>query len=95
VEERCDLWNPASSRRPYLFVLSARESASLEKVPNLRVVSEHVYLPASALTFQGLVGGPRPQRLVLAANYETSDPVAETKRKKERKRALRVEGESR
>jgi hypothetical protein len=91
AEQRCDLWNPASSRRPYLLLLQPGELASLSTVPGLRVVSEHSYLPATALTLRGLLEPPQPMRLVLAANYATDDPIAEIKRKRDRRRALRAE----
>ena len=35
------------------------------------------------------VAGVEPQPLALVANFDTDDPVAEVKRKKDRKRALR------
>jgi hypothetical protein len=51
----------------------------------------HRYLPATALTFDGLVAGTSPGEIVLAANYETADPEAERKRKKEYRQMLRRE----
>jgi len=89
VEERCDVWAPASSRAPFLLLLQPEERQSLEAGPGFRVVSEHQALSGRDLTLRGLLRGPRPEGVVLAANFDTDDPVAETKRKKERKRALR------
>jgi hypothetical protein len=88
VEERCDVWAPASSSAPFLLLLQPEERRSLAAVPGFRVVSEHDALSGRDLTLRGLLRGPRPEGVVLAANFDTDDPVAERKRKKERKRAL-------
>ena len=87
VTERCDLWALAASSRPFLLVLGPEESQSL--APQMREIATYRALPATALTFGGLVTGVESQTLTLAANFATDDPVAETKRKKDRKRALR------
>jgi 4-amino-4-deoxy-L-arabinose transferase-like glycosyltransferase len=87
AEEHCALWAPASSPRPYLLLLRAEERAALATA-ELREVARYRGLPATALTLGGLVQGVSPQELVLAANFPTDDPVAEQKRKKDRKRAL-------
>jgi hypothetical protein len=92
AEERCDLWAPASSRHPYLLLVRPEEQLALATA-NLREVARYRGLPATALTLGGLVQGVAPQELVLAANFPTDDPVAEVKRKKDRKRALAAEGE--
>ena len=89
VEERCDLWALAASSHPFLLVLGPEEALSLARVPQVREVATYRALPATALTFGGLVAGVEPQPLALAANFDTDDPVAEVKRKKDRKRALR------
>ncbi len=92
AEERCDLWPRAASREPYLMLLGPEERASFRAIPGYREVSVHRYLPATALTFDGLVlERPLPGEVVLAANYATADPEAERKRKKERRRMLRRE----
>jgi 4-amino-4-deoxy-L-arabinose transferase-like glycosyltransferase len=88
AEERCDLWALATSDLPRLLLLTPDERASLAAVPALRDVAEYDALPATALTLRGLVAGVSPERVILAANYATNDPVAEWKRKKDRKRAL-------
>ena len=85
VEERCDLWALAASSRPFLLVLGPQEALSL--LPQVREVATYRAVPATALTFGGLVAGVEPQPLTLAANFDTDDPVAEIKRKKDRKRA--------
>jgi 4-amino-4-deoxy-L-arabinose transferase len=87
VAERCDLWALAASSQPYLLVLGPEEAQSL--LPQLREIATYRALPATALTFGGLAAGVTPQPLVLAANFATGDPIAEEKRKKDRKRALR------
>jgi 4-amino-4-deoxy-L-arabinose transferase-like glycosyltransferase len=90
-EERCDLWALAASPHPFLFVLGPGEAQSLMLLPRVRPVAEYRALPATALTFGGLATGVEAQDLYLVANFETADPVAETKRKKDRKLALRDE----
>jgi 4-amino-4-deoxy-L-arabinose transferase-like glycosyltransferase len=91
VREDCDLWGAAVSRQPFLLLLRPPERAALSAVEGLREVSTYRYLPASALTLEGLRAGAGPQELTLVANFATTDPVAETKRKRDRKRALRAE----
>ncbi len=91
AEERCDLWAPASSTRPYLFVLTPQETLSISTAPGVREVARYPLLPATALTLRGVLEGPQPDQVVLLANFETRDPVAEGKRRRERKRALEQE----
>jgi 4-amino-4-deoxy-L-arabinose transferase-like glycosyltransferase len=88
VEERCDLWHLAPSRLPFLLLLDPQERSSLSAIPGFREIAARPYLPATALTLGGFVSAPEPRVLVLAANYATTDPIAEAKRKRERKRAL-------
>jgi 4-amino-4-deoxy-L-arabinose transferase-like glycosyltransferase len=92
VQQQCDLWAAATSPHPFLLLLREPERASLQPVEGLREVGRYRYLPAQALTFGGLLAGARPAELSLMANFSTADPVAETKRKRDRKRALRPEG---
>jgi 4-amino-4-deoxy-L-arabinose transferase-like glycosyltransferase len=89
VETRCDLWGLAPSKAPFLFLLTPAERASFAAVPGFREVSTHRYLPATALTLSGLLDARPPGLITLAANYRTGDPVAETKRKQDRKREMR------
>jgi hypothetical protein len=89
VIQRCDLWGLAPSRTPFLFLLSAAERASLASLPAFREISVHRYLPATVLTLDGLREKREPGVITLAANYRTDDPVAETKRKQDRKREMR------
>jgi 4-amino-4-deoxy-L-arabinose transferase-like glycosyltransferase len=90
VTTRCDLWSLAPSRSPFLFLLAPAERASLASVPGFREISSHRYLPATVLTFDGLLEARPPGVITLAANYGTEDPVAETKRKQDRKREMRL-----
>jgi 4-amino-4-deoxy-L-arabinose transferase-like glycosyltransferase len=89
VVERCDLWNVAPSRLPFLFLLDPQERDSLRAIPGFREVAQHAYLPATALTLGGVLSVPEPRQIVLGANFETADPVAQAKQKRDRKRALR------
>jgi 4-amino-4-deoxy-L-arabinose transferase-like glycosyltransferase len=93
VERRCDLWDVAPSHEPYLFLLRPEEHRSLLAIPGFREVSRYRYLPAATLTLSGLIARSEPGLVVLGANYSTTDPVAEDRRKKARKRELREEWE--
>ena len=81
--ERCDLWPLAASERPYLFLLRPAEDASFRGIPAYRHIATYRTLPASALTFPGLLRLPPPQDMVLGANFATTDPVALRKKNKE------------
>jgi 4-amino-4-deoxy-L-arabinose transferase-like glycosyltransferase len=94
VQEQCDLWAVATSSRPSLLLLRAPELLSLKAIDGLREVGTYRYVPATALTLRGLRGDLQPRELALVANFATTDPVAEGKRKRERKRALRAEAEA-
>ena len=87
--ERCDLYGMGASSTPLLLVLTAAEFESLARLPNVRPIAEYRALPATALTLGGVLAGATPETIVLAANFETDDPVAELKRRKDRKRLLR------
>jgi hypothetical protein len=93
AEERCDLWALASSSQPFLFLLDPEERRSLLADEGIREVARYRFIPAIALTLAGVVDRPLPSEMTLAANFATDDPVAETKRKRERKRALREAAE--
>jgi 4-amino-4-deoxy-L-arabinose transferase-like glycosyltransferase len=88
VESRCDLWAVASSSVPYLIVATPREAESFAAVPTVREIRRYHTLPATALTLRGLFEGIDLTSFRLLANFATTDPVAETKRKKDRKQAL-------
>lgn len=91
AEERCDLWGPASSAWPYLLLLTPQETLSIATAPGVREVARYPLLPATALGLRGMLAGPQPDQVVLLANFETRDPVAEGKRRRERKKALEQE----
>lgn len=91
VEERCDLWSVAASRLPYLIMATPNEAQALAAVPTVREVGVYRALPATALSFRGILDGPQPETLLLLANFTTADPVAEAKRKKDRRKALKDE----
>jgi 4-amino-4-deoxy-L-arabinose transferase len=88
--EQCDLWSLAASRQPYLLLVSPAEDASFRVLPGYRQIASYRYVPARALTLDGLLSGQQPAELVLGANFKTTDPVAEVKRKKEYRRAIRA-----
>jgi hypothetical protein len=90
AQQRCDLWAPAASRHAFLLILEPHEVPALATLPTLREVARYRYLPATLLTLRGVLAPPDPATVVLAANYATDDPVAEIKRKQDRKRALRA-----
>jgi 4-amino-4-deoxy-L-arabinose transferase-like glycosyltransferase len=91
MEERCDLWSVAASRVPYLILATPNEARSLAALPTLREVGLYRALPATALTLRGLIDGPQPESFLLLANFATNEPMAEARRKKERRRALKDE----
>jgi 4-amino-4-deoxy-L-arabinose transferase-like glycosyltransferase len=91
AQERCDVWNPASSHRPFLLLVGPEQRRSLELVPGIREVADYRCLPAAALSLGPILAGLEEERFVLLANYPTDDPVAEVKRRQDRKRALRRE----
>ena len=91
---RCDLLNPASSRLPFLLLVPEAQRPSFAAVEGLRYVGEYRYLPATALTFEGLSRGSGPERLVLLANFPSPDLVAEWRVRRDRRRAHWAELES-
>ncbi|HEV7501865.1 MAG TPA: glycosyltransferase family 39 protein [Vicinamibacteria bacterium] len=90
AQERCDVWNPASSRLPFLLLVGLEQRRSLESVPGIREVAAYHCVPAAAMGLGPLVAGLEVEPFVLLANYRTDDPVAEVKRRQDRKRALRL-----
>jgi 4-amino-4-deoxy-L-arabinose transferase-like glycosyltransferase len=91
AQERCDVWDPASSHRPFLLLVGPEQRRSLEAVPGIRDVDSYRCVPAASLSLRAVAQGLREERFVLLANYATDDPVAEIKRRQDRKRALRQE----
>jgi 4-amino-4-deoxy-L-arabinose transferase-like glycosyltransferase len=76
ARERCDLWANAASREPYLLLVGPDEDRSFRVIPRYRTVATYRYLPADVLTLEGLLLGPEPGRIVLGANFRTTDPRA-------------------
>jgi hypothetical protein len=95
VEEQCDLWPVAASRRPYLLLISPAMDRSFRSVPRYRKVATYPYLPAKVLTLGGLFSIREPGEIVLGANFPTDDPVADRKRRKEYRQMLKREREER
>ena len=89
VDERCDLYAPIASRLPFLLLLTEAQW-SLSQTQGLRHVATYAYLPADAYGLRGLLEGALPGHVGLFANFATHDPVAELKRKRERRQAIRV-----
>jgi len=88
VEESCRLWSLAVSGEPYLLLLTPDEHASFETIPGYRTIATYRYVDARAFTFGGLLSSPEAGEMVLAANFETKDPVAERKQKREYRKAM-------
>jgi len=89
VQERCDVWNPASSRLPFMLLVGGDQAQALEAVPGIREVARYRCVPAAAMTLGQIVSGLETESFVLLANYHTDDPAAEIKRRRDRKHALR------
>jgi 4-amino-4-deoxy-L-arabinose transferase-like glycosyltransferase len=85
---QCDLWSLAASREPYLLLATPAEDASFRAEPRYREVARYRYLPAKALTLDGLFRGSAAGEIVLGANFATDDPEADRKRRREYRRAL-------
>jgi 4-amino-4-deoxy-L-arabinose transferase-like glycosyltransferase len=84
----CDLWSLAGSREPFLLLATPAQDASFRADPRYREIARYRYVPASALTLGGLFSLREPGQIVLGANFATSDPVAEQKRKREYRKAI-------
>lgn len=89
TDVRCDLLLVAASKRPSLFVLTPKERDFLQGVDTLRDIARYPMVPAAIATLGGLVDGVAPTEVVLSANYDTEDPVAQLKWRKERRRDIR------
>jgi hypothetical protein len=84
----CDLWSLAGSREPFLLLVTPAQDASFRVDRRYREIARYRYVPASALTLGGLLSLREPGEIVLGANFATSDPVAERKRKREYRKAF-------
>jgi hypothetical protein len=85
--ERCDLWAPAASRLPFLLLLPEEQREGLRTAT--RFVGEYDYVPGEVTTLSRLMRPVEPARLVLLANYSTTDPEADRRFRKDRKRRVR------
>ena len=84
----CDLWSLAGSREPFLLLATPAQDASFRVDPRYREIARYRYVPASALTLGGLFSLREPGEVVLGANFATTDPEAERKKKREYRKAL-------
>jgi hypothetical protein len=91
VLERCDLWNPASSERPFLLLLQKNERDSLRSLRQFRMVSGHDYLESAAVNLERLLSPLEPKVLFLAANYPSTDPAVLEESRKHQARRERME----
>ena len=87
----CDLWSLAGSREPFLLLATPAQDASFRADPRYREVARYRFLPASALTLDGLVSIREAGEIVLGANFPTTDPEAERKRKRDYRKAIQRE----
>ncbi len=84
----CDLWRLAGSREPFLLLATPAQDASFRADPRYREIARYRHLPASALTLGGLFSVRGPGEIVLGANFATTDPEAERKKKREYRKAI-------
>jgi len=87
----CDLWSLAGSREPFLLLATPAQDASFRADRRYREVARYRYVPASALTLGGLFSIRQAGEIVLGANFATTDPEAERKRKREYRKAVQKE----
>ena len=87
----CDLWSLAGSREPFLLLATPAQDASFRADRRYREVARYRYVPASALTLGGLFSIREAGEIVLGANFATTDPEAERKRKREYRKAVQKE----
>jgi 4-amino-4-deoxy-L-arabinose transferase len=89
--ETCDVWAIAASPLPYLLLVTPAQAESLARLPAWRTIDRYRCLPARALTLDGLLSSPKACTIVLGANFETKDPVADRKRRREYRKAIQRE----
>jgi 4-amino-4-deoxy-L-arabinose transferase-like glycosyltransferase len=88
--DSCDkLWAAAGGSVPFLILVSETERQSLAQIPFVREVGEYAYVAPTALSAASVLSAPKPSRLFLIANYETDEPVAMERWRRERRRDLR------
>ncbi len=93
VEDCAALWPSAASPHPFVLLVQEAEWHSLRRITQLREVEALRYLPPTALSVVGLLKPASPRPLYLVANFETDEPLAMDRWRKERKRALREQAD--
>ena len=89
--DSCDaLFAAAGGRLPYLLLVSEAERQSIARIEFVREVGDYEYLAPTAFSAVSVLSKPEPKRLYLLANFDTDEPVAMERWRKERKRALRA-----
>jgi len=84
-----ELWAAAGGKLPFLLLVNESERQSLGQIEFVREVGDYLYVAPTALSAVSVLSRPEPKRLFLLANFETDEPVAMERWRKERKRALR------
>jgi len=87
----CDLWSLAGSREPFLLLATPAQDASFRADPRYREIARYRYVPARALTLEGLFSVREPGEVVLGANFPTADPEADRKRRRAYRKAIQKE----
>jgi 4-amino-4-deoxy-L-arabinose transferase-like glycosyltransferase len=87
--ERCDLWAPASSDRPFLLILQRNERDSLRSLPTFRMVSGYDSLPSSMINMEKILSPPEPQPLFVVANFPSRDAAVLERQRLRRERMER------
>jgi 4-amino-4-deoxy-L-arabinose transferase-like glycosyltransferase len=83
TEERCDLWGVVGTEAPYLLLVGSNENESFRTARGYRHIATYPYLPARAFTLAGFLALAAPAEIHLVANFETRDPVADRKKRRE------------
>jgi 4-amino-4-deoxy-L-arabinose transferase-like glycosyltransferase len=91
VLERCDLWFPASSGRPFLLLLRRNERNSLRQLPEFRMVFAQDQLPSTVVNAEKILAPPDPQPIFLAANYPSTDPAVLARERRIREQIQRAQ----
>jgi 4-amino-4-deoxy-L-arabinose transferase-like glycosyltransferase len=91
VLERCDLWFPASSGRPFLLLLRRNERDSLRQMPEFRMVFAQDQLPSTVVNAERILAPPEPQPIFLAANYPSTDPAVLARERRLREQIERAQ----
>jgi hypothetical protein len=90
VDSCSELWAAAGGPYPFLLLVSEDERASLGQIPFVREVGDYEYLAPRALSAVSAWSRPAPSRIFLIANFETDEPVAMERWRRERRRDLKL-----